>query len=94
MDRHRLFESNVALMAMPHQKHDPSLQVAGSYGGARRDKWEAKHVRKGGYVPSHDVQARLLGTPWMSEVGCRLSIPPIFTEWLGAQLMDALRAAA
>lgn len=86
MDRHRLFESNVHLVAPLHKKHDRSVQVAGSYGGARRDKWEARYVRKGGYVPSVDVQRRLLGTSWMSEKGCQLSIPPAYAEYVGLQL--------
>lgn len=95
MDRHRLFESNLFLMAPPHPKHDTSLQVAGSYGGARRDKDEARHIRKGGYVPkSVDVQRALLGTPWMSEKGCQLSIPPAYMRWLGEQLLDQLAVAA
>lgn len=95
MDRHRLFESNLFLMAPPHPKHDTSLQVAGSYGGARRDKDEARHIRKGGYVPkSVDVQRQLLGTPWMTEKGCQLSIPPAYTEYLGAQFLDQLAVAA
>jgi DNA (cytosine-5)-methyltransferase 1 len=95
MDRHRLFESNLLLMVPPHPKHDTSLQVAGSYGGARRDKDEARRIRKGGYVPkSVDVQRALLGTPWMTEKGCQLSIPPVFTEFLGAQVLDQLAVAA
>ncbi len=93
LDRHRLFEggNGVTLTAPPHPKHDRSVQVAGAYGGARRDKYEARHVRKGGYVPpSLDVLRSLLGTPWMTEQGCFLSIPPIYTEYLGRQLMAHL----
>ena len=90
MDRHRMFETNWPLMLPEHLTHDPALQVAGSYGGARRDKHEARHVRKGGYVPSVDVQRELLGTPWMSEKGCQLSIPPAYTEFIGRQLLDHL----
>lgn len=88
MDRHRLFESNVPLMVPEHLTHDMSLQVAGSYGGGRRDKVEAREIRKGGYVPkSADVQRELIGVPWMSEVGARLSIPPKYTEFLGEQML-------
>lgn len=87
MDRHRLFESNIPLFAPYHPPHDPGLQVAGSYGGARRDKREAREIRHGGYVPSVDVQRDLLGTPWMTETGCQLSIPPVYTQFIGAQLM-------
>ncbi len=95
MDRHRLFESPLALLVPPHPKHDKSVQVAGAYGGARRDKWEAKHIRKGGYVPADiDVLRALLGIDWMTEKGLFLSIPPVFTEYLGHQLLDHLAASA
>lgn len=95
MDRHRLFESNAPMLAPEHLKHDRSLQVAGAYGGARRNKDEARHVRKGGYVPrSVDVQRELLGTPWMSEKGCWLSIPPAYTEYVGRQLLAHVEAVA
>lgn len=86
MDRHRLFESSCVLVAPEHATHDHNVQVAGSYGGARRDKWEARHVRKGGYVPSLQVQRELLGTPWMTEKGCYLSIPPAYSAYIGKQL--------
>lgn len=94
MDRHRLFETNWPLPQPDHPKHDRTLQVAGSYGGARRDKIEARTIRKGGYVPSADVQRRLLGVPWMTEVGAKLSIPPAYTEHIGRQLLAALERAA
>lgn len=93
LDRHRLFEggNGVTLTAPLHVKHDRSVQVAGAYGGARRDKREAREVRKGGYVPrSLDVLRNLLGTPWMTEEGCFLSIPPAYTRFLGRQLMAHL----
>lgn len=94
MDRHRLFECSEFLLAPDHPKHDRRVQVAGSYGGARRDKVEARTIRKGGYVPSADVQRALLGTPWMSEKGCQLSIPPAYTEFIGRQLIERLAVSA
>jgi len=95
LDRHRLFETSadLALLVPPHMPHDRRLQVAGVYGGARRDKVEARKIRKGGYVPpSLDVLRTLIGAPWMSETGCFLSIPPAFTEHIGAQILEHLRA--
>lgn len=92
MERHRLFESNVPLRAPGACRHDKSVQVAGSYGGARRDKTEARRVRHGGYVPSKAVQQRLLGIDWMTQHGLHQSLPPAYTEYLGAQLIDALEA--
>ncbi len=95
MDRHRLFESNVPLMVPPHLKHDRRQQVAGAYGGARRDKVEARTIRKGGYVPaSLDVLRALLETPWMSEKGCFLSIPPAYSQFIGEQLLEHLAREA
>lgn len=89
--RHRLFESNVLLMPPGPCRHQKNVQWAGAYGGARRNAWEAKNVRRGGYVPkSLAVLRSLLGVPWMSEEGVFLCIPPVYTEHLGAQLLDAV----
>lgn len=94
MERHRLFESNVALFPPATCNHPSGVQVAGAYGGARRDKVEAREVRKGGYVPaSIAVLRELTGLSWASEKGCFLSIPPAYTEHIGAQLIEALTAS-
>jgi DNA (cytosine-5)-methyltransferase 1 len=94
MDRHRLFESNVGLVAPEHGVHDRCVLVGGSYGGARRDKLEARHVRKGGYVPSIEVQQKLLGIDWMTQHGMFQSIPPAYTEFIGKQLLKHLGVAS
>jgi DNA (cytosine-5)-methyltransferase 1 len=92
MERHRLFESNVMLYPPGPCNHDKTVQVAGSYGGARRDKDEARLIRKGGYVPSIPVQRELLGIDWMTQKGMHQSIPPAYTEFIGAQLLAHLTA--
>ena len=89
--RHRHFESNVALIAPRRCRHPRGVQWAGSYGGARRDKIEARTIRHGGYVPSFDVQQRLMGIDWMTERALYEAIPPAYTHWLGMQLREALR---
>ena len=94
MQRHRLFESPMFLCPPAHPWHDPSMQVAGSYGGARRDKIEARNVRHGGYVPSAAIQAKLLGIDWMSQQGLYLSIPPVYSEFLGRQLLAHIESEA
>lgn len=89
MWRHRLFEASFPIAApgdCAHGWHSP--QVAGSYGGARRDKDEARHVRHGGYVPSKPVQQRLLGIDWMTQYGLYQSLPPVYTEWIGKRLLE------
>lgn len=87
--RHRLFESNVLLAGPPTgcQHHAYSKQVAGSYGGARRDKTEARTVRHGGYVPEKAVQEQLLGIDWMTEKGLHQALPPAYCEFIGYSLL-------
>jgi len=84
MERHRMFETSFPLEAPGVCHHVSDMQVAGAYGGARRDAWEAKHVRKGGYVPKDlNVLRALVGADWMTERGTFLSIPPAYTEYVG-----------
>jgi DNA (cytosine-5)-methyltransferase 1 len=104
LDRHRLFESNVPLTAPAHPKHGAE-QVAGVYGGSRRsskpnatpadDRYAARHERHGGYVPrSKAVQQRLLRIDWMTVKGMQESIPPLYAEFVGLQLLAHLQDVA
>jgi DNA (cytosine-5)-methyltransferase 1 len=104
LDRHRVFESNVPLHlpegARPVSPHRcgsrPGVQWAGVYGGARKDKIEARTVRKGGYVPPDaDVQSALLGgVDWMTGKGRRECIPPDYAEFIGTQLLAVVESEA
>jgi DNA (cytosine-5)-methyltransferase 1 len=90
LKRHRLFESNMAISAPSECRHRGVRQWAGSYGGARRDKDEARNIRHGGYVPSMEVQQRLLGIDWMAEREMHQAIPPAYTTHIGWQLMAVI----
>lgn len=92
LKRHRVFESNVPLAAPTKCSHPRGIQWAGVYGGARKDKTEARTIRKGGYVPPDPaVQSRLLGgVDWMTFKGRRECIPPAYAEWVGGQLLAAV----
>lgn len=72
--------------------HPQGVQVAGVYGGARRDKAEARNVRRGGYVPPDKaVAAALLGvTHPMTWEGLYECVPPAYTTWVGTRLAAAL----
>lgn len=90
--RHRLFESNIMLTGAGGCRHDPTIQTASIYGAgggwmpAHRDNPE----RRGGYIPHIDVIRELLGIDWMTKHELSQSIPPAFTEHVGAQVMDHL----
>lgn len=103
LDRHRLFESSIPLVAPAHPTHGTE-QVAGVYGGSRRakrhpgetlaevaprDRHAARHERGGGYVPrSRRVQEALLGVDWMTGYGRQQCIPPVYALHVGRQLID------
>ena len=107
LERHRLFESDVAIPQPKHPRHGVG-QVAGVYGGgrhaesdrgetleelARWDRRAARFRRKGGYVPrSLDVRRKLLGIEWMTAEGMKEAIPPVYTEYIGKHLMRAATA--
>lgn len=91
LQRARLFESNVNISAPRPHDHSEHEWVGGCYGGARRDKYEAKFVRKGGYVPPNKrVVEAYMGIDWMTWKGLHQSIPPAYTEHIGRQLLEAM----
>jgi len=90
LQRGRLFETSFELdppRACDHTNHE---WVAGAYGGARRDKHEAKYVRKGGYVPpTKELVAELLGIEHdMTWAELFEAIPPAYTEYIGGYLRE------
>lgn len=103
LDRHRVFETTFPVQAPPHAPHGDEA-VAGAYGGGRRakrrpqetiiqlaarDRYEAKYVRKGGYVPrDQGVLEQMLGIEHeMTQKGVYLCIPPIYAEHIGRRAM-------
>ena len=90
LKRHRLFESNVFLYPPGTCDHPKDILCAGVYGNGAPSRDAAK-ARSGGYTPpSQAVRNDLMGIDWMSRNGLSQSIPPIYTEWLGQQLMEAI----
>ena len=106
LDRHRVFEATFDIEAPHHAAHGDEV-VAGAYGGGRRakrlpqqtivemaarDRYEAKYVRKGGYVPrDQGVLERMLGITWeMTQKGVYLCIPPVYAEHIGQRAMAQL----
>jgi DNA (cytosine-5)-methyltransferase 1 len=93
LKRERMFETGGFTLTPPRPcDHDGIEWWAGAYGGARRDKYEAKYVRKGGYVPPDiEVVKALLGIEHdMTWKGLFECIPPAYADWVGSQLVRAL----
>jgi len=94
--RHRVFESNFNIVApkhVPHRDRTPSagnglspkgfISVCGS-GGVKG--LNASQIIK--------VWSNAMGIDWMTRKELAQAIPPEYTEFIGRQLMDALRSAA
>jgi len=92
LQRPRLFETNWDLTAPRPCDHSAHEWVAGAYGGARRNKYEAKYIRKGGYVPpDKDVVKALLGIEHdMTWNSLYESIPPSYTGFIGRRMLEVL----
>jgi DNA (cytosine-5)-methyltransferase 1 len=88
--RHRLFESNVPLMAMPCAHH---LQSEAKYptnwrpGGERR---LATAVQVYGNAAGTHLWPEAMGIDWMTTEELAEAIPPAYTEHIGGYLMAAL----
>lgn len=101
LQRPRLFETTFPAPPPPRRcegegkprwNHPSQEWVAGAYGGARRDKYEAKYIRKGGYVPKDKAVVKaLLGIEHdMTWDELFESIPPAYAEHVGRALIDSV----
>lgn len=95
--RHRLFESNVLLMAPGPCRHRG--KVLGVY-HTMGDHVQGRDLKNGGYVfggrtvETVEEGRALMGIDWMLWPELREAIPPAYTEWLGAQVLAALAVTA
>jgi DNA (cytosine-5)-methyltransferase 1 len=87
VQRHRLFESNVPLVAPPcnHAWQTPRFPPATNRANLRRT------VEVGAYR-CHRYAASAMGIDWMNRAELTEAIPPPYTEFLGRQIHAWLRA--
>lgn len=95
--RHRNFESNV-LMLGPPCRHDLQTDLLGVYGasdGAHEPGFKHKGHKRGPRQATTIEAREVMGMPWATKrKGLTEAIPPAFTEWIGAHLLNALEVAA
>lgn len=85
--RHRRFASN-HLMLAPTCRHREQGTPAGVYGhGGSTPTSEGKPALASQY-------GELMGMPWARPHEIAQAIPPVYTEWIGAHLLDALAEAS
>jgi DNA (cytosine-5)-methyltransferase 1 len=93
--RERWFETSwfgFALMA-PCAHTGPAISITGNGAGAGNGQ-RAKFAAVVGHPPCAADERAAMGIDWMTRAERSQAIPPAYTEWLGRQLADHLRAAA
>jgi DNA (cytosine-5)-methyltransferase 1 len=87
VQRHRLFESNVPMMGMPcaHGRHAARFTAATNRGENTR-----RTVEVGVWRIPLDVQQRAMGIDWTTLEELSEAIPPVYTEFIGGYLIDAV----
>jgi len=87
--RHRLFESNLLLMGHGECRHKEQGRPVGVY-HVMNDE-----VPQGGKTAQTlEEGQRAMGIDWMTWPELKGAIPPAYTEWIGAQLLAALKVPA
>lgn len=83
--RHRKFKSSLPLVAPPHPKH-----VARTATKQRRRRWdEGWNVSVTGDVGVY-LGSEAMGITWMNGNELSQAIPPVYTEYIGKQLLEAI----
>lgn len=83
--RHRAFETNwpLAGLACDHDPEAPTISVTGHAGRAGRNGTGTTVERR-----------QAMGIPWLSSDPLVEAIPPAYTEFIGAQLLEQIQAVA
>jgi DNA (cytosine-5)-methyltransferase 1 len=90
--RHRQFESGIAINPPFTCRHDaPAVGVYGTGGPAARAKEKG---RRGGYQGLSTERVQAMGIDWMNRYELSQSIPPAYTEHIGAQLLATITERA
>ena len=89
--RHRLFESNVAIMALPCAHHlQTERRYWTSFGHDPATRFSSTVVQVYGNGSGHEHWPEAMGIDWMTVEELKQAIPPAYAEHIGHYLMAAL----
>lgn len=97
--RHRLFESNMLLLTPGCGRHD--RWTASVFGGRTLGRQHVTHGPPGTRTQTWDkfddelaAGGEAMGIDWMTMAELSEAIPPAYTEWIGARLLEQMERAA
>lgn len=86
--RHRLFESNVPMEFPEHPEHVARTAKMG------RPPKPGEYMHVVGNFSGVDRAREVMGMSWASRDGLREAIPPVYSEYIGGQLLRHVRGLA
>jgi DNA (cytosine-5)-methyltransferase 1 len=91
--RPRWFETSPVLFDLtpPHSHGEPALPVTGHSPGKQ---WRERNSERFPEAPRAAERLAAMEVPWMDRQGATEAVPPAFTEYVGALLLDLLAVAA
>jgi DNA (cytosine-5)-methyltransferase 1 len=104
LHRHRLFETNWPLMSTPCSHHwqtprfrtadkrrpDLVSSVVSVHGTGRNVASVVSAVGNLKYAGERELREKAMGIDWMTPYELTQAIPPAYTEYIGAQLLEAV----
>lgn len=87
--RHRLFESNLLLLAPPHAPHHDNCKAVGR-GLSLKGFLSVTGHGGFGFANGFDYAKDAMGIEWMDRKDLSQAIPPAYTEFIGRQIMRLL----
>lgn len=87
--RHRLFESNIPMLAIPHVPHRDNTSGVGR-GLSHKGYISITGVGGFGIPDGLNYARRAMGIDWMARAELSQAIPPAYTEWIGSRLIEWL----
>lgn len=91
--RHRLFETNFLVLVPPHGRHPKchTMDKRKAHYGKTDDMRDFVSVNGGGNC-SVAAARDAMGIDWMNKNELNEAIPPVYTQFIGEQLMSQLRS--
>ena len=90
--RHRYFEASFELEGLPCD-HGSQGTPVGVYGGLRARHWERPDgTSRGRKATTIEEGREAMGMPWATWHGLTQAIPPAYTQHIGEQLLNQIRA--
>jgi DNA (cytosine-5)-methyltransferase 1 len=86
--RHRLFETNFPIVEPVHLQHQwPNVKMG------RKPK-PGEFIQPVGHFSDVPFAQEAMGIDWLGQDELREAVPPVFTQWIGLQMLPYVRLAA